>query len=307
MIFRCSDQGCGYFGEGPRLPEFCPRCGKRMLQAAEGEMTGDDWSALGVFWISRPDGKERGLACFRRSAGMGSGWGTCHLGICMEQGLGVEADPRQAFWLYQQAVEMGSLSAVCNLGVCYEQGIGTTSDQKKAVELFRRAAEHGSSRGQRLLARCLEQGLGLPQDQKAALEWLRTSALQGDASSQAELARHYEFGVGTEISPKQAVQWYRRAAQAGDAPGDLIALKVLRREAALLHRLVHLDGLAAHLHRGAAHLFFDFMYRSPQRAPRQRQHQRAAQQNGNQFFQPNHLSFDWESISHFWPDTVKKL
>ena len=49
MIFRCSDQGCGYFGEGPRLPEFCPRCGKRMLQAAEGEMTGDDWSALGVF------------------------------------------------------------------------------------------------------------------------------------------------------------------------------------------------------------------------------------------------------------------
>ena len=39
MIFRCSDQGCGYFGEGPRLPEFCPRCGKRMLQAAEGEMT----------------------------------------------------------------------------------------------------------------------------------------------------------------------------------------------------------------------------------------------------------------------------
>lgn len=220
MIFRCSDQGCGYFGEGPRLPEFCPRCGKRMLQAAEGEMTGDDWSALGVFWISRPNGKERGLACFRRSAGMGSGWGTCNLGICMEQGLGVEAAPRQAFWLYQQAVEMGSLSAVCNLGVCYEQGIGTTSDQKKAVELFRRAAEHGSSRGQRLLARCLEQGLGLPQDQKAALEWLRTSALQGDASSQAELARHYEFGVGTEISPKQAVQWYRRAAQAGDADGQ---------------------------------------------------------------------------------------
>lgn len=68
-----------------------------MLQAAEGEMTGDDWSALGVFWISRPDGKERGLACFRRSAGMGSGWGTCNLGICMEQGLGVEADPRPGF------------------------------------------------------------------------------------------------------------------------------------------------------------------------------------------------------------------
>ena len=35
MIFRCSDQGCGYFGEGPRLPEFCPRCGKRMLAVAE--------------------------------------------------------------------------------------------------------------------------------------------------------------------------------------------------------------------------------------------------------------------------------
>ena len=94
-------------------------------------MTGDDWSALGVFWISRPDGKERGLACFPPPRRHGKWLGTCNLGICMEQGIGVEADPRQAFWLYQQAVEMGSLSAVCNLGVCYEQGIGTTSDQKK--------------------------------------------------------------------------------------------------------------------------------------------------------------------------------
>ena len=64
----------------------------------------------------------------------------------------MEADPRQAVWLYQQAAEMGSLPALCNLAVCYEEGIGTPSDPHQAVELYRRAAEYGSTRAQRLLA-----------------------------------------------------------------------------------------------------------------------------------------------------------
>lgn len=44
--------------------------------------------------------------CFRKAAYLGSAWGTCNLGICMEQGDGVERNPEQAFWLYSQAMEM---------------------------------------------------------------------------------------------------------------------------------------------------------------------------------------------------------
>ena len=118
MYFRCTEKECGSFIEDDQMPEGCPQCAGSMAQVEEHELSGDDWSALGVFWAGQRGGDGKALNCFRKSASMGSSWGVCNLGLCMEQGTGIEADPRQAFWLYQQAVEMGSVSALCNLGVC---------------------------------------------------------------------------------------------------------------------------------------------------------------------------------------------
>ena len=140
MIYHCVKEDCRFWGEGEALPGRCPRCGGPLAQAEESEMGGDDWSALGVFWVEQDGCEKRALECFRRAARMGSGWGVCNLGLCMEQGLGIEADPRQAIWLYEQAVEMGSLSALCNLGVCYEDGIGTLANPQKAAEYYHMAA-----------------------------------------------------------------------------------------------------------------------------------------------------------------------
>ena len=49
MIFRCSDQGCGYFGEGPRLTEFCPRCGKPVYEGKKN-FACSDRSCTFVLW-----------------------------------------------------------------------------------------------------------------------------------------------------------------------------------------------------------------------------------------------------------------
>ena len=147
-----------------------------------------------------PMGK-RGTGLLPPPAGMGSGWGPATWASVWNRGSS-GGRPRQAFWLYQQAVEMGSLSAVCNLGVCYEQGSAPLQTRKGGGAV----PASGGARllpGQRLLARCLEQGLGLPQDQKGCPGMAADLRPSGDASSQAELARHYEFGVGTEISPSR--------------------------------------------------------------------------------------------------------
>ena len=159
MIYHCEDHTCNYWDEGEKLPERCPQCGRKLLRANEADMTGDDWTALGnTLWDAEASDKKRMVDCFRKAAYLGSAWGVCNLGICMEQGNGVEADPVQAFWLYQQAVEMGSLNAVCCLGVCYQYGIGTAPDAKQAAELYCKAAEYGSPRGQMLLARAFHDG-----------------------------------------------------------------------------------------------------------------------------------------------------
>lgn len=209
---------------GGRHPaDACPRCGQALKERWEEELTGDEWCRLGLYWTEEePADDEKALACFRRSASLGSGWGTCNLGLCMEQGIGIQPDLRQAVWLYKQAVEMGSVAALCNLGVCLEQGIGTPQDPAGAASLYLAAAEHGSARGQRMLAHCLEDGIGVDQDHAKAVEWLRTAALQGEAPAQTALAKHYEFGVGTEQDKELTVRWYEKAVQGGDPGGHVL-------------------------------------------------------------------------------------
>ena len=117
MLFHCTKGDCRFWGEGAAMPDACPRCGGALTAGERAKMSGDDWCALGVFWMEQDGAEEKAVSCFRRAARLGSGWGACNLGLCLEQGTGIEADPRQAVWLYQQAAEMGSLPALCNLAV----------------------------------------------------------------------------------------------------------------------------------------------------------------------------------------------
>ena len=82
MIYHCMNDACRFWGEGETMPQACPRCGGPLACAQERELTGNDWSALGVFWVEQDGHERRALECFRRSAELGSGWGTCNLGLC---------------------------------------------------------------------------------------------------------------------------------------------------------------------------------------------------------------------------------
>ena len=108
MLFHCTKGDCRFWGEGAAMPDACPRCGGALTAGERAKMSGDDWCALGVFWMEQDGAEEKAVSCFRRAARLGSGWGACNLGLCLEQGTGIEADPRQAVWLYQQAAEMGA-------------------------------------------------------------------------------------------------------------------------------------------------------------------------------------------------------
>ena len=162
MIFHCTDPECQWVEEG-EAPSFeCPLCGAGLAELDPGQMTGDNWCALGIYWVEREQADEaRALAAFRKAAELGSGWGVSNLGWCMERGIGGEADPRQAVWLYAQAVELDYTPALCSLGVCYERGIGTPANPQRAVELYQQGAELGYVRAQRLLARCYGEGIGV--------------------------------------------------------------------------------------------------------------------------------------------------
>ena len=114
MIYRCSNPNCQFLGEGEHL-ETCPECGSPLLVIQEGELSGKDWAALGVYAMSPEHRNDaRCFECCRNAAKEGELWGICNLGWCYEEGIGVEADPEEAFWLYSQAAEMGYVPAICN-------------------------------------------------------------------------------------------------------------------------------------------------------------------------------------------------
>ena len=66
------------------------------------------------------------------------------LGLCYEEGVGVEKDGKKAFELFSQAVKNGASGfAEHHLARCYRKGIGTEIDLEKAEAFEKLAIEHG--------------------------------------------------------------------------------------------------------------------------------------------------------------------
>ena len=102
--YRCENPDCGFLAE--EEPDVCPQCGGTFfLSVDEEELTGPDWVQLG----NRAVDEERptdALACYQQAAALDDMLGVTNLGWCLEAGIGVPADPRQAVVLYAQAAAL---------------------------------------------------------------------------------------------------------------------------------------------------------------------------------------------------------
>src|SRR5699024_5334823 len=103
----------------------------------EEEMTAGDWVSLGGQAVEENRDTDA-LACYQRAAALGDPNGLTNLGWCLEAGVGVEADPRQAVVLYAQAAAQDYVPALTNLGFCYTYGIGVERDAAKALECYQK-------------------------------------------------------------------------------------------------------------------------------------------------------------------------
>ena len=65
------------------------------------------------------------------------------------------AFPKSEFSKNQKQAKKGNAAAQFNLGICYEQGRGVEKDTKKAFEWYKKSAEQGFADAQYNLARSL--------------------------------------------------------------------------------------------------------------------------------------------------------
>ena len=130
--YRCENPDCGFLAE--EEPDVCPQCGGTFfLSVDEEELTGPDWVQLG----NRAVDEERptdALACYQQAAALDDMLGVTNLGWCLEAGIGVPADPRQAVVLYAQAAARDLLERDPELTTC-------PATAQRVAELFAQNAD----------------------------------------------------------------------------------------------------------------------------------------------------------------------
>ena len=148
------------------------------------------------------------------------------LGVCYEQGLGVEKDLVQAIYWYRKAAERGSASDQLNLGVHYENGEGVEKDIGQAIIWYRKAAKQGNARAHFNLGQLYIMGEGVIQDDRqACVHFLIAGALgESIASERIKIIREERLSAaGYEDAQQEAKDWmkkFKNAQQDSPAPGD---------------------------------------------------------------------------------------
>ncbi|CAH1266986.1 KIAA0141 [Branchiostoma lanceolatum] len=151
---------------------------------------------------------------FRIASAAGSAKAQYNLGVCYEQGRGVDRDLSKAAELYQQSAEQGHGRAQYNLATLYlHGGGGLQQDTHKALGLLQQAAAQGVQQAQSYLG--VYWTMEPHRDMFTASQHFASAAQQKHESSQYHLGVCYERGWGVERDLTRAVELYMSAAAAG--------------------------------------------------------------------------------------------
>jgi TPR repeat protein len=150
---------------------------------------------------------------YRSKAEQGDAEAQYNLGVCYNDGDGVEKNSTQAVYWYRKAAEQGHAKAQNNLGVCYNDGDGVEKNYTQEVYWYRKAAEQGYAKAQYNLGICYfnGDGNGVDKNHTQAVYWFRKAAEQGDAEAQYNLGVCYYGGYGVEENKNKSLYWYEKA------------------------------------------------------------------------------------------------
>lgn len=188
---------------------------------------------------------KKAVEYLRKSADKGYVLAMFNLGMCYEQGVGLNPSILEAWSWYKKAADKGYAPAMNSLGAICEKkhavaeamtwyrkaadrgllvaqfNLGTIlMNQQKyedAMRYLQKAAEQGFAAAQCNLGLLYERGLGTVQNYSKAFEWYQKAANLGIAAGQHNLARCFTLGIGVAANPNEAFKWYRKAAEQGFA------------------------------------------------------------------------------------------
>lgn len=190
--------------------------GLQQLHEAAEDNIAEAWLMLGDFYFfdyGERGQYEKGYAYYEKAQSLG------HiadgLGMCYEFGVGVAADAKKAFQLYQEASAKGSDSASYRLGRCYYMGIGTDMDKRASFPYFEESAQQGNFYASHFAGLQLLRGDGVLADPQKGIGYIKDAANAGYAEAQFELGNCYLMGDAVEENEGMALHWFEQAAENG--------------------------------------------------------------------------------------------
>lgn len=143
---------------------------------------------------------------FRAKAEKGDAASQCNYGITLVLGnMGATKDAVEGVKWIRKAAEQNYAPAQTKMGICYENGYGVETNVTEAVKWFCKAAEQNCLQAECCLGNCCLSGIGLPQDMAEADKWFHRAAEQNDARSQFDLG----IWFCDSSDPKMSIEGYK--------------------------------------------------------------------------------------------------
>lgn len=174
---------------------------------------------------------QQAVELYNLLAAKGDAYAQYMLGVCYENGQGVEKDFSTAFGYYELAASQGNAEAQYKLGECYYFGRGVEKNRSEAFMYYKKAADQGNVDAQYTVGICYSYGgnrWGVEKNNSKAVEYLTLAANQGHVGAQYSLGEFYShIGGDTEFySPTKnllkGMGFFTDAADQGDETAKAI-------------------------------------------------------------------------------------
>lgn len=161
---------------------------------------------------------EKALPVLRKSAELGNAEAQYNLGYCLESGVGISKNEKEAFEWYKKSSENGFNDGHYAMMMAYGNGMGTNANSEKAFEYALKCANNNDATCMWNIVNCYKQGLGIKQDNEKMLIWAEKLALSENpdnlnlsgkiTSTRLSLAYMYKDGDGLEKDLYKSYIWF---------------------------------------------------------------------------------------------------
>ena len=143
--------------------------------------------------LMREEAYDKAVEYLYVAAKRGNTDGMTAFALCLQEGLGIDADPVTAHQIFENVVRrVDNPLAYCQLGIGCLQGIGCPEDEALGKAYLDTAANLGNTLAMYNLGQCYLNGYGCPPDTTQAIFWLEKAADNAHISAINAIGDVYE-------------------------------------------------------------------------------------------------------------------